>query len=197
MFFKIINTVLLPMRLACSHEFINKLGLRSIRDERCDEVLKNCNGRLLDVGCGNNQLVKKYGHNNSIGVDVFDFGGNAVIVEDTSKLPFNDGEFETISFIASVNHIPNREEVLTEAHRVLSTQGKVVMTMLTPIIGAIRHKMAWWDEDQGERGLKEGEELGLSHSYIISLFESHGFKLVKRKRIICCLNNIYIFKKAN
>ena len=193
---KILNTIFLPLRLACSHDFINKLGLRSIRDERCDHVMENCGGRLLDIGCGNNQLVKKYGHD-SVGVDVYDFGGDAIIVEDTSKLPFDDGSFETITFIASLNHIPNRKEVLAEAHRVLSERGRIVLTMLSPIVGTIRHKMAWWDEDQGERGLKEGEELGLSHEYIVSLLESEGFKLVKRKRIIFRLNNIYVFEKMN
>lgn len=193
---KILNTIFLPLRLAGSHDFINKLGLRSIRDERCNHVMENCRGRLLDIGCGNNQLVKKYGQD-SIGVDVYDFEGDAVIVEDTSKLPFENGTFETITFIGSLNHIPNRKEVLTEARRVLSEHGRVVLTMLSPIVGTIRHKMAWWDEDQGERGLKEGEELGLSHEYIVSLLESEGFKLVKRKRIICCLNNIYVFEKTN
>ncbi len=193
---KILNFVFLPLRLACSHDFINKLGLHSIRDERCNHVMENCKGRLLDIGCGNNQLVKKYGHE-SIGVDVYDFGGDAVIVDDASKLPFDDGAFDTVTFIASLNHIPNRKEVLTEAHRVLSEHGKVILTMLSPIIGTIRHKMAWWDEDQGKREIKEGEELGLSHDYIVSLLESQGFSLVKKKRIICCLNNIYVFEKTN
>ena len=83
MFAKIVNVIFLPVRIFCSHEFTNKLGLVSLRDERCEEVLKNCKGRLLDMGCGNNQLVRKY-NNNSVGVDVYDFGGDAVIVEDTS-----------------------------------------------------------------------------------------------------------------
>ena len=115
---KIINTLLLPVRLVCPHEFVNKLGLRSIRDERCDKVMENCSGRLLDIGCGNNQLVKKYG-NDSIGIDVYDFGGGAVIVKDTSKLPFADGSFDAVSFVASINHIPNREDVLRESYRVM------------------------------------------------------------------------------
>jgi SAM-dependent methyltransferase len=193
-FSKMINTLLLPLRLICSHEFVNKLGLRSIRDERCDKVMENCSGRLLDIGCGNNQLVKKYG-NDSIGIDVYDFGGDAVIVEDTSKLPFADGSFDAISFVASINHIPNRGDVLKESYRVLSANGKVVATMLSPTIGAIRHKLAWWDEDQGDRGIKDGEKPGLSYDDIVSLFEHAGFRLVKRQKLICRLNNLYVFEK--
>ena len=193
---KILNAVFLPLRIVCSHEFVNKLGLSSLRDERCDEVMKQCRGRLLDIGCGNNQLVRKYGHD-SVGVDVYDFGGGAIIVEDSSKLPFDDGSFDTVSFVASLNHIPNRREVLTETHRILSEHGRIVLTMISPFIGTIRHKLAWWDKDQGERGLKEGEEFGLSHEYIVSLLENEGFQLAKRKRIICCLNNICVFKKRH
>lgn len=196
MFSKILNVVLLPLRVVCSHEFVNKLGLCSLRDERCAQVMGHCRGRLLDIGCGNNQLIRKYGYD-SIGVDIYDFGGGAVIVEDTSKLSFDDGTFDTVSFVASLNHIPNRREVLTEAHRILSERGRVVLTMISPFIGTIRHKLAWWDEDQGERGLKEGEKFGLSHEYVVSLLENEGFRLVKRKRIMCCLNNLYVFEKAH
>lgn len=193
---KILNFVFLPLRIVCSHEFINKLGLRSLRDERCAHVMEHCQGRLLDIGCGNNQLVRKYGHD-SVGVGVYDFGGNAIIVQDASKLPFDDGTFDSVSFVVSLNHIPNRREVLAEVHRLLSEHGRVVLTMISPFIGAIRHKLAWWDEDQGERGLKEGEKFGLSHEYVVSLLENEGFRLVKRKRIICRLNNLYVFGKTH
>ncbi|MHC4158982.1 MAG: class I SAM-dependent methyltransferase [Planctomycetota bacterium] len=193
---KVLNAVLLPLRIVFSHEFVNKLGLRSLRDERCDKVMKQCRGRLLDIGCGNNQLVRKYGHD-SIGVDVHDFGGDAVIIEDSSKLPFDDGAFDTVSFVASLNHIPNRREVLTETHRILSEHGRIVLTMISPFIGTIRHKLAWWDKDQCERELKEGEEFSLSHEYIVSLLENEGFQFAKRKRIMCCLNNIYVFEKRH
>ncbi|MBN1393352.1 MAG: class I SAM-dependent methyltransferase [Sedimentisphaerales bacterium] len=193
---KTLNFIFLPLRIVCSHEFVNKLGLRSIRDERCDYVMNNCRGRLLDIGCGNNQLVGNYGHD-SIGVDVYDFGGGAVIVQDTSKLPFADGSFDSVSFVASLNHIPNRREVLAEVRRLLSDNGRVVLTMISPFIGAVRHKLAWWDEDQSERGLKQGEQFGMTHKHIISLFESEGFRLLARKRIICRLNNLYVFEKVH
>ena len=191
---KLINTICLPIRLVFAHEVINKMGLCSLRDERYDLVMEHCRGRLLDIGCGNNQLVRKYGHD-SIGVDVYDFGGDAIIVENTSKLPFDDGSFDTVSFVASLNHIPNRREVLEEAYRLLSEGGRVVLTMISPLLGIIRHKMAWWDPDQHHRGIGKGEQKGLTHKYILSIMENAGFRYIERKRFIMGMNNLYIFEK--
>lgn len=119
-----------------------------------------------------------------------------MIVEDSSDLPFGDGSFDTMSFVASLNHIPNRTEVIQEVRRVLSRNGRIVLTMISPLVGKIRHKLAWWDKDQSERGLAEGEQFGMSHAAIVSLMKREGFRLVKRKRIICWLNNLYVFEKA-
>ncbi len=193
---KVVNWVFLPVRLIFSHKTVNNLGLKSLRDERYDIVKQNVKGRLLDIGCGNNGLVKDYGHD-SVGVDVYDFGGGAIIVEDTSKLPFEDKSFDTASFVACLNHIINREQVIEEVNRVLKDDGRVCMTMLTPKIGVLRHKLAWWDPDQNDRGIKEGEELGLSHKYILKLFDDAGFNLLKHKTFVLGLNNLYVFEKRH
>lgn len=191
---RLINFIFLPIRLFYSHETINRIGLRSLRDERYDIVMKNCEGRLIDIGCGNNELVKTY-KQNSVGVDVYDFGGGALIVKDTSRLPFEDKTFQSASFIACLNHIINRKEVLFEVYRLLNDGGRVYITMLSPFWGILRHKLAWWDPDQHERGMKHGEKMGLSSKYIIDLFNNCGFFLVKRERFIIGLNNLYIFEK--
>lgn len=187
-----INTLFLPFRLFCSHRIVNMIGLRSLRDERYDRVAEQCRGSLLDIGCGDNGLVKRY--RCGVGVDVHDSGCD-LVVENTSSLPFDNGEFDTVSFVASLNHIPYRQEVIAEASRVLSDKGRVVLTMLSPFIGKVRHWLAWWDADQSDRGMKAGEETGLSNKYIIYLFKNAGFRLVERKRFICCLNSLYVFEK--
>ncbi len=190
----VLNFLALPLRLILSHETVNRLGLRSLRDERYNIVRENLQGRLLDIGCGNNELSRTYGHN-SVGVDVYDFGGDAIIVENSANLPFNDRSFQSVSFVACLNHIINRDEVVKEAHRLLDEGGCVYMTMLSPFIGLIRHKLAWWDPDQHERGMKQDEEMGLSNKYILELFNRYGFRLLRRKRFILGLNNLYIFQK--
>ena len=89
------------------------------------------------------------------------------------------------------------EATLREAHRLLQPGGRVLITMLSPLIGIIRHRLAWWDEDQHERGMKEGEAMGLSPSFIIEIMEKQGFKLQRRKRFVLGLNNLYIFERRN
>lgn len=190
----VLNTIFLPFRLVFSHETVNRFGLRSMRDERYQIVANNARGRLIDIGCGNNGLVRLYG-NDSVGIDVFDFGGGAVILNDTSKLPFEDKSFNTATFVACLNHITNREKVLQEVRRVLTDDGIVCVTMLTPVIGLIRHKLAWWDPDQNDRGMKSDEDMGLSTSYLLDLFYKAGFQLIKKQKFVLGLNNFYLFRK--
>ena len=188
------NIISLPIRLAFSHETVNRFGLRSVRDERYAIVRNHCKGRLLDIGCGNNQLVKDYGHD-SVGVDVWDFGGGTLIVENTANLPFDNSSFQTVTFVASLNHIPNRGQVIRESYRLLSNDGLLLVTMINPFWGAIRHKLAKWDKDQREREMKKGEKMGLSHEELISIVEKGGFRLIKRLRFLLWINNLYIFRK--
>lgn len=192
---RLADTVGLPLRLLLPHETVNRLGLTSLRDERYARAQAHCRGRLLDIGCGNNQLIRNYGHD-SVGVDVFDFGGGAMIVKDTAQLPFRDAEFDSATFIASINHIPNRQAVLKETARVLRPTGRIIATMLWPTIGLIRHKLAWWDEDQRDRGMIEGELTGMSESAIIDLLANIGFRLAHRESFICGMNHLYVFERS-
>jgi SAM-dependent methyltransferase len=166
---------------------------RKINDIRIKNVLPHIKGKLLDIGCGYNKLVRKY--KNGTGVDVFDWGDVDLIVEDTAKLPFEGESFETITIIASLNHIPNRDEVIKECYRLLSDNGKVIVTMLSPGISRLWHKLREpWDEDQSARGMKEGEVFGISKKEMISLFENENFKIFSHKKFML-LNSLYIFSK--
>jgi len=167
--------------------------LTSLEEERISAVLPYVQGRLLDIGAGRNKLVKRYG--NGVGVDVYDWGEGALIVEDSSQLPFSDGEFDTVAFLACLNHIPNRAEVLQEAYRVLSPKGRLIITMINPILGGIGHFIWWYGEDK-ERGMKEGEVAGMWTKDIVRLCRSAGFEIVEHKRFLYQLNNLYLGVKS-
>ncbi len=191
--FKIIYDFIgIPFRLVLLPDKWNKkLGFTSLEDERIYTVLPEIKGKLLDIGCGNNRLVREYG--NGIGIDVYKWNDD-VILYDGENLPFEDESFDTITFLASLNHIPKREKLVKEARRVLKPNGKVVLTMINPFLGYIGHKIWWYGEDR-ERGMEEGEKGGLSNKYIRNLFEKENFKLEKHKRFVYFLNNLFVYKK--
>lgn len=178
---------------------MNDVVGQKLQSMRIKEVLPLVKGRLLDVGCGSNALVKEYRktRNEGVGVDVFDWGNVDFLVDNTAKLPFLDGEFDTATIIAALNHIPNRNEVLDEVNRILKPGGYLVMTMLPPVLSMVWHKLREpWDEDQHERGMKEGEVFGITRRDMIGLAEKTGFTLIQDRGFMFGLNRIYLFQKS-
>ncbi|MDY6934529.1 MAG: methyltransferase domain-containing protein [Spirochaetota bacterium] len=161
---------------------------------RIKVVLPYIHGRLMDIGCGTNKLVKQYG--NGIGVDVYQFGGADLILKDTSKIPYDNESFDTITIIASLNHIPNREEVLKEIHRILKRDGRLIITMISPRISKFWHLIrSPWDKDQKERGMNEGEVYGMTKKNIINLIEQCGFIIKKELRFMLFINRLTLAGK--
>jgi len=157
-------------------------------------VIPEIRGRLLDIGCGKNELVTTYG--NGVGVDIFDWGEpDVILVKNTADLPFKDEEFDTVSVIAALNHIPNRGEVVSEINRVLRPGGRFIVTMIDPIIGYVGHKLWWYSEDK-ERGMEEHEEYGLWNSDIIRMVEGKSFKLESQSKFVYLMNNMLVFVKV-
>ena len=179
----------IPLRMILLPDKISrKLGLTSLQDERIRAVMPLLTGKLLDIGAGDNLLVNIYGY--GTGIDVFDFGGGAMIVEDTRQLPFDDESFETITFLACLNHIPYRQEVLNEALRLLKPGGKVIATMISPLLGTIGHKI-WWYSEEKHRGMADGEEMGIGRDDMIRLLENAGFTNIQEQSFLYHMNHLY------
>lgn len=190
-----ISRLMFPILSLLSREQSLKLGLTPIDDERVIMGLKHAKGRLLDIGCGANNFVHSYG--NGVGVDVADWKGCDVVIKDAADLPFKKAEFDTVSYLACLNHIPNRDESLKDAARVLKKDGRIIITMITPRMGSFIH---WWrfrnDPDHQERHIDHAHELmGMSPSHIKQILSEAGFNNVKRKRFVYGMNNIYIAEK--
>jgi SAM-dependent methyltransferase len=158
-------------------------------------VLPHIRGRLLDIGCGLNELVRTY-TGDGVGVDVYQWGEVDLVVEDTADLPFGDGEFDTVAIVAALNHIPNREDALVEACRVLRPGGRIIVTMIAPPVGRMWHLARKpWDADQMERGMKPGEVPGLSRGEVHRLLEQAGFRIKTEERFMLGLNLLTIATK--
>jgi SAM-dependent methyltransferase len=182
----------IPFRLVLfDQEWLPRFGWTTLEEERLNAVFPYLRGRVLDVGAGTNTLVNRYG--NGVGVDVYDWGNGVMVVEDTSKLPFDDASFDTVTFIACLNHIPYREAAVCEAHRLIKPDGRLIITMINPLLGDFGHAIWWYSEDKKRGGMKEGELGGMWTSEIIRLCENAGFILETHRRFVYGMNNLYVF----
>lgn len=160
---------------------------------RLRAVLPFVKGRLLDVGCGYNNLVAAY-PGEGVGVDVFNWGGQPDrVIARSDNLPFENQTFDTVTFIACLNHIPYRVSALKEAYRVLKDDGQVLITMLGPLAGQLAHLAE--GKDESKRGFQEGELPGISDNMLNKIFDESGFILKKKKRIWPTANKIYFLEK--
>lgn len=99
-------------------------------------------GRLLDVGCGEGQFLRRSArHFDASGVDVSIEGveqarlasGLATIsVATASELPFPDGSFAVVTCFDVLEHLGRPEAALAEAHRVLEPGGVIVLSTPNP-----------------------------------------------------------------
>lgn len=191
-----LNQALLPLKLAVPQPLVARVPLLTTNYEiRVRIVLKLIAGRLLDIGCGTNELVLRYRREGGegVGADVYGWPNVDLVVADSSRLPYPDASFDTISFVACLNHIPNRHDVLLEARRLLKPGGRVVLTNLSPGISRIWHRWAFWDADQHERGMAEGEVWGFGHEEVVRLLDVAGFSLASVHPFSWHLNRAYVF----
>lgn len=183
----------IPFRLVLFNQaWLPRFGWTTLEDERLNAVLPHIQGRLLDIGAGSNTLVRRYG--NGIGVDVHNWGGGVMVLKDSSRIPFCDRSFDTITLIACLNHIPNRQAVLYEARRLIKPDGRLIITMINPILGDIGHAVWWYGEDRKRGGMKKGEVGGLWSHHIEQMCRQAGFQLQLHRRFVYKMNNLYIFK---
>jgi SAM-dependent methyltransferase len=174
------------------------LGLTPLRDERYAQVARLATGPALDVACGDNDLVRRRLRPlglSSIGMDQSLAGAD--IVGDAAELPFRSGTFRTVSIVAALNHVPKgrRRQALREAHRVLGADGRLVITMIGPLVGWLCHALTWWDPWPAHDPSQE--DPGISFGEVVSLAKSAGFTLVRRERFLYGLNAVLLFHTAS
>lgn len=185
-----------PVVVLLSSEAALRLGLTPLDEERIRYALPFIKGELLDIGCGENLLVRIHGR--GVGVDVYPWPGVDYVAEDCSQLPFASDSYDTVTMIASLNHIPNRRQVLLEVRRLLRADGRLVVTMITPHISWLSHKIRYkYDPDQHERGMLEGEVYGFTRRQVIALMLDCGFILDRELTFLFGLNRVYAFRKAS
>ncbi len=160
---------------------------------RLRKVLPLVRGRLCDVGCGYNNLVRNYA-GPGVGVDVYPWSGCDIVIRDAAELPFPDHSFDTVTALAALNHFCDRPAALREIHRVLRPDGLFIFTMIGPLTGVVAHIV--FRQDEKERGgMDHGEKVVLGRSEIACLLQSAGFVLLRRIPFQFGLNAVYLAGK--
>jgi SAM-dependent methyltransferase len=197
---KIKDRVCFPLLIFLSSEQARALGLTPIDEERVAMALGRCRGLLLDIGCGTNELARRYRSRQgmAIGVDIHPWPGTDVVC-DTTRLPFPDGHFDTVLMLACLNHVPQskRIQVLQEARRVLKGEGQLLITMINPVVGFFSHPIRRrYDLDQLERGIGEEEAKGLWEKEVKALLAKSGLRLTETIPFVFGLNCLYVVEKT-
>lgn len=121
------------------------------------EFLEDCEGTLLDLGCGNgrhivealNKGLKVYGADVSmelLRICRQKINGEAEFVRtDVKSLPFEGGSFDYVIYIATIHHLKKgRVESLREAKRVLKDGGKL-------LVSGWARELDRWDLEEEEK----------------------------------------------
>jgi len=148
------------------------------------KVLPLIRGEFVDLACGDNRLVEEYGR--GTGVDVVDYGKAQVVLKDFTKLPFPDKSVETVTIIASLNYFDDPSRVVKEINRILKKDGRLILTMPNTTVMKIWHKFRepW------------AKESGFSVKEVRKIADSGGMRIIKRKRFMFGVNNIFILVKS-
>ena len=190
---KLLDTFTFPIRAFCLH-YEDRRGLSALSTERYDYAAREVKGYCLDIGCGrHNRFVNEFLNGNGFGIDVFPYEGLSKenVVESLDTLPFEDSRFDSVTFIACINHVPEpkRDLELAEAYRVLKPGGNVIITMGNPLaelavhqVVHLRDKLLHTKDDlDSERGMDKDEAYFLTDYEIVSRMKKARFDRIKKK----------------
>ena len=147
-------------------------------------VRKQVKGRLIDIACGDNRLVRSH-PGNGLGIDIQKFENVDLVVDDFSQIPLPNESYDTATIVASLNYFSNAREVLEEIRRILTDQCRLIITM--PNSSLIKY----WLEIRDP----EAHRLFMPRSQIVEIIETSGFKVVKEWQFMLSLNRFYLCNK--
>jgi len=109
----------------------------------------NQNSKILDVGCGNGELLselKRYGFDNLLGLDPYlpktmvNSGGVKIIKANLSDIK---GKFDLIIMHHSFEHMANPKKILLEINKLLKSKGEVLIRMPLAAYAWKKYRTNW------------------------------------------------------
>jgi SAM-dependent methyltransferase len=194
---KFLESLLLPVMVCSPDKILEIAGLPSLRSARYGRTAQYVGRRHLDLGCGSNPLKALRPDAQVIGVDVqvqrpkFD----PTVVGVAERLPFAPDTFDSVSMVACLNHFGERDTVINEARRVLKPNGRIIVTMIGPLVGIVCHKWRFWYQDTLYRDVHPGEVDGMEREWVHALFTARQMPCVHEEGFLANLNRIFVFEK--
>ncbi|MDY3554887.1 methyltransferase domain-containing protein [Gemmata sp. JC717] len=155
--------------------------------------------RVLDVGCHHGEFLCALGSRLGVGVGLDPLAPNAsgprwALVRDRfpPASPLPDASFDAVVLLATLEHVPDKDEVARECFRVLRPGGRVVVTVPSRLVDPIVLALA-------RLGLADGMSLDEHHGFnpaeTRGLFARHGFRLLRWRPFQLGLNHLFVFAK--
>jgi SAM-dependent methyltransferase len=158
--------------------------------------------RVCDLGCGLDAAFLDYaGDQISHGVGVDDQVEDGVRgrwwrirANITTPLPLEAGQFDHVVMLAVLEHLPDPEPVLREAHRILAPSGTLIMTWpssaVDPILKVLHGFGLVSDEMESDQHQKR-----IPVDVLQGILQRIGFREFIHKRFEFGLNHLMIAKR--
>jgi ubiquinone/menaquinone biosynthesis C-methylase UbiE len=157
---------------------------------------------VCDFGCGTNAPFLEYAKARvSRGVGIDDVGGGSgignwtILTGDiTKRLPLPDSEFDHVTMLAVLEHLPAPEPVLREAFRLLTPGGSLILTWPQQMVDPILKFFSRLGMVANELGLEEHQKR-IPVTDLQAMLTRVGFTEFKHRRFELGLNNLLIATK--
>ena len=156
--------------------------------------------RVLDIGCHRGEFLDYLGSRivNSVGIDplapeIVSDNFRLVASKFNESLGFQPNTFDVVVMLATIEHIPDVEDIAKECARILRPQGRVVLTVPNPIVDKLLGVL------KGLRvldGMSIEEHQGLDPNSLPRIFGEASLSLLARKGFQLGMNNLFVFEKA-
>jgi SAM-dependent methyltransferase len=155
--------------------------------------------RVCDLGCGLEAAFLNYAAGriaSGVGVDDQVKNGREgrfqrMHADIRAALPLQSGQFDHVVMLAVLEHLPEPEPVLREAHRILAPGGSLILTwpsaMVDPILNVLHRVRLVSDEMESDEHQKR-----IPVETLQQMLERIGFKAFFHRRFEFGLNNLMV-----